>query len=240
MDSQNNKPAGGPQNKKYAVGIVFILIGALLIAFNTGALPYDLKHIIISWPMLLITIGVISLLKRESVFPGAILITIGGFFLLPRIFHFDYSEYHLFWPMILIVVGLFVLFKGFHRPVIRRKREHPIEGGYIIEDNVFSGTKKRVIHQEFKGGQINCIFGGSEIDLTQTVLAEGTNELEINAIFGGITLVIPSDWKVIIKTTSIFGGFTDKRWHVKEPSDSLRILVVKGSTIFGGGEIKSI
>jgi predicted membrane protein len=111
--------------------------------------------------------------------------------------------------------------------------------GFIHEENVFSGGKQRVMHQEFRGGHINCVFGGSEVDLTQATLAEGISELEVNTIFGGVTLIVPADWKIQLKMTSIMGGFADKRSYVKESPDPSRMLIIKGSTIFGGGEIKS-
>jgi hypothetical protein len=51
--------------------------------------------------------------------------------------------------------------------------------------------------------------------------------------------VVPSDWKVQLKMTSILGGFNDKRTFIKESPDPSRILIIKGTAIFGGGEIKS-
>ena len=96
-----------------------------------------------------------------------------------------------------------------------------------------------MMHQVFRGGHINCIFGGSEVDLTQATLADGVSELEVNTIFGGVTLIVPADWRVQLKMTSIMGGFSDKRSYIKENTDPSRILIIKGSTIFGGGEIKS-
>ena len=83
------------------------------------------------------------------------------------------------------------------------------------------------------------MFGGSEIDLTQAKLAEGVYTLEVNAIFGGVTVIVPSDWKIELKMTSILGGFTDKRAYIKENPDPSKVLVIRGSAIFGGGEIKS-
>ena len=94
------------------------------------------------------------------------------------------------------------------------------------------------MNQVFKGGKVSNIFGGTEIDLTQATLAEGRNELIIECIFGGVTLIVPSDWKVVLNMSSIMGGFSDKRMYIKESSDS-RILIVKGTAIFGGGEVKS-
>ena len=122
--------------------------------------------------------------------------------------------------------------------IINAPANNYTEEGYINETNIFSGSKHRVVNQVFKGGRVSNIFGGTEIDLTQATLAEGRNELIIECIFGGVTLIVPSDWKVVLNMSSIMGGFSDKRMYIKESSDS-RILIVKGTAIFGGGEIKS-
>ncbi len=244
MEPQGTKQENGPHLKKLILGVIVIVAGFLLLLSNTGFLPYDLKHVIFSWQMLLIGIGVVSLFSSESRTPGTVLILIGGFFILPRLFNLSFDIMHVFWPVLLIGLGVLILTRrmprrswAHQRPVFRV--DQPIEDGYIHEENIFSGGKQRVMHQVFRGGHINCVFGGSEVDLTQATLAEGINELEINTIFGGVTLIVPSDWRVQLKMTSIMGGFSDKRAYVKENPDPSRVLVIKGSTIFGGGELKS-
>ena len=231
--------------KKGAFGLIIIAAGILLLGFNFNILPDHLHHIIFSWQMLLIVIGTVSLFTSENKTPGMILIFIGGFFMIPRILDIDTGK--LFFPMLLIAIGLMLLFK---RGMFNWR--HPfkvagpgnsgftsyVEEGFINESNIFSGSKHRVVNQVFKGGKVSNIFGGTEIDLTQATLAEGRNELIIECIFGGVTLIVPSDWKVVLNMSSIMGGFSDKRMYIKESSDS-RILIVKGTAIFGGGEVKS-
>lgn len=230
--------------RKSAVGIVIIVAGLVLLLSNFELISDSLHHILFSWQMLLIVIGIVSLLSSENHTPGYILIAIGLIFLLPRIFEPVFNVSHLLVPTILIAIGIFLLLKrvpqrfvnshqGSHQPV------HPLENGYVHEENIFGGSKQCFLQEVFRGGSITCAFGGSELDLTHTCLAEGNNVLEITMIFGGVTLIVPSDWKIILRTTSIFGGFSDKRMYIKESVDNSRVLIIKGSTIFGGGEIKS-
>jgi predicted membrane protein len=195
--------------------------------------------------MLLIIIGTVSLFTSENRTPGFILLFIGGFFIIPRILDFDTSK--LFFPMLLIGFGLLILFKKGFTSLWRNPKQAGfrsteftpyVEEGYINESNIFSGSKHKVVNQVFKGGKVSNIFGGTEIDLTQATLGEGRNELLIECIFGGVTLIVPSDWKVVLNMSSVMGGFSDKRMYIKESLDS-RILIVKGTAIFGGGEIKS-
>jgi predicted membrane protein len=233
--------------KKGMLGIIVILAGLALLLFNTGFLPYYFRHVLISWPMLLIAIGVVSFIGRENRVPGIILIVIGGFFLIPRVFDLDFNFAQLFWPLILICVGVLILFRKFPHPRNWKNRmgNSPDnimaanDQGYIFEDHIFSGTEKRIVNKEFKGGRVNVIFGGIKLDFTQAGLAEGNNELEINVVFGGATVIVPCEWKVQLKNTSIFGGFSDKRYCIKDTTDPSRVFIIKASSVFGGGEIKT-
>jgi len=229
--------------KKYAFGFVVIMAGLLLLAFNFDILPYGLKHVLFSWQMLLIAIGLISIFGNDSRMPGMILLFIGGFFLIPEIFVMHISFFRLFWPCILIGIGLLIL----SNRSVHGKWRHRFEGrtstlpeeGFINESNIFSGSKHRVTNQVFRGGKITNIFGGTEIDLTQATLPDGQTILTVDCIFGGVNLVVPADWKVIININAIMGGFSDKRIVIKEVSEPNKVLIIRGSAIFGGGEIKS-
>jgi predicted membrane protein len=231
-------------NKRFAFGFLVIITGLLLLAFNFDIFPWDLRHIFFSWQMLLIAIGIISISNSESRTPGIILILVGGFFLVPEVFDFHIQFVKLFWPVLLIAIGVMILVRrGIHGPGHmhwhKEQNRSDLDDGYINETNIFSGSKRRITHQVFKGGKVSNIFGGTEIDLSQSTLAEGRVELTIECVFGGVTLIVPSDWKVVLNVNSIMGGFADKRNLVREPSDPSRILVIRGSSIFGGGEIKS-
>lgn len=242
-----NKNNHDNYRKKGILGIVVILAGMALLLFNTGLIPHVFRHIIISWPMLLVAIGLVSLFVSENRLPGSILIIIGAFFLFPRIFGLDISFASIFWPLLLISFGVLILFRRFPHPKnLKQSFGNSPENvaaandqGYIIEDHIFSGTEKRISAKDFKGGRVNTIFGGIKLDLTQCTLAEGTQILEVNVVFGGATIIVPCEWKIQLKNTSVFGGFTDKRYCVKENPDSTSVLVIRASSVFGGGEIKT-
>jgi predicted membrane protein len=159
---------------------------------------------------------------------------------MPDIFHRVFSEdvnfWHVFWPAVIILLGLGMIFGTGH--FFRRRHANTISSGddYLDEVAVFGGGE-RVIHSDsFKGGRMVAVFGGSKIDLTNTKLAPGVNELEIVLIFGGSELYIPSDWNIKVEVFSIFGGYSDKRGASQV--DYSKTLIVKGVTLFGGGEIK--
>ena len=230
--------------RKIIFGFLVIIAGSLLIGFNMGYIPAEYKAIVFSWQMLLIAIGVTNLFGKDHWVFGTILIAIGAFFLAPLIHQFNFDFTGLLWPALLIVLGLIIIFKKGHRhnrmgqPWKSPHTEFKMESGYIEESNVFSGNKHVMIPGEFKGGKISNIFGGTEIDLTQTTLPEDTVFLEIECVFGGVSLIVPSDWNVQIAVKSVMGGFNDKRRIIRTNGNKGK-LVIKGSAVFGGGEIKS-
>jgi len=146
--------------KKGLLGVIIIFAGLALLLFNTGIFPEYFRHIIFSWPMLLLIIGIVSLIGSENRIPGVILMLIGGFFLMPRVFDFNISFTHLFWPLILICLGILILVRRFPHPGHWKQRlaNSPNAGaaldqGYVFEDHIFSGTEKRIISKEFRGGE---------------------------------------------------------------------------------------
>lgn len=232
--------------KKIVLGLLIASAGALLLGFNLGYLPIEYKDIIFSWPMILIALGLVNISAKESRFSGILLLAIGSFFISPRFFSFDAQ---VAWPILLIFGGLLIVFKkGFNRrkyvleATCKSGETREFEQGKIFENNVLGGSKVRFENEVFKGGEINNVFGGSDIDLTGCSLSDGINELEINCIFGGVKLTIPNDWAVQMKVVSILGGFSDKRTNFGKTYDATnkKTLIIKGTTIFGGGEIKSI
>ncbi len=240
MEKYHRAHSSNSRMKKVVFGIIIVVVGLLLLASNFGELPRYLRNIIFSWQMLLIAIGLINLASRESKSVGLILIAVGSFFLLPDIFVFSFDFVELFWPILLIVVGVsIIMFGGRALRWRNRHKTSTIDSGFLDVVTIFGGTEKRIANQVFKGGDIVNIFGGTEIDLTQAILNEGTNVLEITCVFGGISLVVPADWNVRWEVASIFGGFADKRHIIKTSADDNKVLVVKGSGIFYGGEIKS-
>ncbi len=89
--------------------------------------------------------------------------------------------------------------------------------------------KKNIQIDGFKGGNITAIFGGSELNFTDSTLADGINNLEVIFIFGGTNIMIPSDWSVSIQTTSILGSMKDKRIiQQSQAFDKNKQLVITG------------
>lgn len=227
------------QNNRAIIGVILVLVGLFLVMRNTGIFPGFIDHIIFSWQMLLITIGVvITLGSSGGKTAGIIVMAVGAFFLIPEIFR-QTLNVDMFWPSIFIVIGVIFLFS--RRKGWNTQSTQPVVGDdYIDYVHVFSGGERQIVSTNFRGGKVTAIFGGSEIDLTKAILAPGVSELELACVFGGATIIVPDDWNVKIEVVPVLGGFGDSRkLHPGRTIDMSKQLIIKGAVVFGGGEVKS-
>lgn len=113
---------------------------------------------------------------------------------------------------------------------------HPSDD-FLDAVSVFSGVKKTILSKNFRGGEIVNVFGGTELDFTQADI-NGRVIIDITQIFGGTKLVVPSNWQVVSDIASVFAGVDDKRMRMAPPSNE-KVLVLKGTSIFAGVDIRS-
>ena len=243
MENEKNKMAKRSESShRLMIGILLIIAGLILILKKSTVLPqpldYFIDDVIFSWQMLLIAIGVVSLIGSDNKTPGIVLICVGGFFLIPELFTDFFRSFNFFWPALFIVIGVVLLLNSKRLSgVASYKGESKADIIDIV--NIFSGAERQLITDNFKGGKITAIFGGGEVNLTRCSLAPGDNVIEITCIFGGTTIIVPENWNVIIEVTPILGGFSDNRKIIGDVMrDNTRTLAVRGTVIFGGGEIK--
>ncbi|WP_345953308.1 DUF5668 domain-containing protein [Mucilaginibacter sp. PAMB04168] len=113
------------------------------------------------------------------------------------------------------------------------------KGDDVIEAvSVFGGIKKTILSKDFKGGEIINIFGGAELDFTRADI-NGIVEIEIVQIFGGVKLLVPPHWQVRSDVAAIFASVDDKRFGNATAQSSDKILVLKGTSIFAGVDVRS-
>lgn len=238
MESENVNKQFYQSNKATLLGVLLIVLGGLWFMHQADIIGDALWHVIFSWQMLLIALGCLALTERNYTW-GTTLIVVGGLFLYRRA---TGTAIEYIWPVIIILAGLAILFL---RPKYRSGKEWvnsryqagSLNGDFINETAIFGGNERIITSDNFKGGVVVSIFGGSQIDLRQAKLStDGIPVIELTSIFGGSNLIIPSDWDVKVEVTSILGGFADKR--IPMAIDRSKKLVVKGTCIFGGGEIR--
>lgn len=103
--------------------------------------------------------------------------------------------------------------------------------------SIFAGIKKRVLSKQFTGGDIVCVFGGAEVNLTNADFVSPV-ELDLTMVFGGTKLIVPANWEIRSEVAAIFGGVDDKRPQSASGVPE-KTVVLKGTLMFGGVEINS-
>lgn len=108
-------------------GVILILIGLFMLSFSAGLFPVAWRPVFISWPMLLIVLGLIEVFKLHII-PGFMLVVVGNFFLVPRIarvypesWWFGETFVSTYWPILLIAFGVLIILAIAVRPRYFRK-----------------------------------------------------------------------------------------------------------------------
>lgn len=105
-------------------------------------------------------------------------------------------------------------------------------------DAIFSGVNRRMMSKNFQGGKITAAFGGADIDLTQSDF-EGVVTIQVDIIFGGVKMIVPPHWDIRTEVSNIAAGIEDKRFFREGGVDPSKVIILKGTILFGGLEIKS-
>jgi len=108
----------------------------------------------------------------------------------------------------------------------------------INESVIFSGVNRKLMTKNFQGGKATVIFGGLDLDLTQVDFT-GVVTLDLEVGFGGVKMIIPPHWDVRTEVSSIASGLEDKRMFREGGVDTNKVLILKGTLLFSGLEIKS-
>ena len=108
----------------------------------------------------------------------------------------------------------------------------------INESVIFSGVNRKLMTKNFQGGKATVIFGGLDLDLTQVDFT-GVITLDLEVGFGGVKLIIPPHWDVRTEVSNIAAGLEDKRMFREGGVDTNKVLILKGTLLFSGLEIKS-
>lgn len=249
--------ASRTQKGKIGAGLILLTVGVLLLLHQLG---FYFPTWLISWPMLLIVLGLLTIVKHGFRQPVWIFfIGAGSLFMLDKL-NPEIGIHRFIWPAILIMIGLWVIF-GKHRPWNPERWEkwkkerwewkeyensfcqNPLDENQEVTESinstcVFGGTKKNVFSKHFTGGEIVTFLGGAEVNLNHSDI-DGRVKLEIVAVLGGVKLIVPSHWHVITsEMVAVFGGIEDKRVTNGIP-ESNKVLVLEGTSVFGGIEIQS-
>jgi predicted membrane protein len=224
------------------MGVIVIAVGKLWLLQKMHII--DFPYWLFTWKTLVIVIGI--LIGVQSKFKGftwiGFVIT-GAIFMLNDIPGIGKEMRHYTLPLLVIIGGLMLvlraLFKKHDDSGWSNSGFNSSDGSdeYLDITAIFGGSKRKIITKDFKGGEVVGIFGGSELDFTQADLT-GNAVLDTTNIFGGLKIIVPSNWEVKSNITSIFGGVDDKR-KTTVSTENPKVLVLTGFCMFGGVDIRS-
>lgn len=118
------------------------------------------------------------------------------------------------------------------------ERNRSYSEDFIDVTSVFGNTKKMVLSKNFKGGDIVNVFGGVDLNLSQADI-NGRVIIDVTQFFGGIKLIVPPHWQVVPDVASVFAGIEDKRKSGITQMSEDKILIITGTSVFAGIEIRS-
>ena len=229
-------------DKRILLGAILIFLGSIFLLNTMDIFHFQIVHVVFSWPFFMLVIGLFILVNTGKKFLGGVLTGLGTLFLIERIFPEVDFDGGIIIPIFLILLGAYIIFKK-RRIDSEHSYDHTtsnINKDKIDDVSIFGGGQKIILSNNFQGGSVTAVFGGSEINLINCQLAQGDNVIDVLCVFGGTTLIVPKEWNIVVNVTSILGGFSNK--SIRNPSiviDQSRTLHIKGLALFGGGEIKT-
>ncbi len=212
-------------------GLVIVALGTLALLGNFDIIPvHDVWRF---WPLALVAIGIAKLLRPSGRFPGVLFLIFGMWFLLQNLGVWHYSLWSL-WPAIVVLIGLRLVWGGVGRTVSGLP---PDSSSALSAFQILGGSEHHGSTTDFRGGDATAIMGGCKIDLRQAAIKGDEALLDVFAMWGGIEIIVPRTWSVVLRGTPILGGFEDKTEPPREPGGPR--LIVRGTAIMGGVEIKN-
>jgi predicted membrane protein len=221
--------------------IVVMLLGCFFLLRTNGLLPPGL--VISFWGVLLLCVGVVQLFTARGAMKGwALILLVAGLVLQMNAMGLTRIHMRNLWPVFVIGAGGAMLWQAMSggsrswkilegsEPFVKES----VEAGSLNLNYVFSGTDRKIRTRDFKGGEINAVFGGFKLDLTRAEMQNDKTALEANVVFGTGEIIVPENWLVIMETSGVFGTFEDKSRHYQpDAAQPLKTLVVRGSAVFG-------
>jgi len=217
-------------------GIAFIVVGLILAGNAIGITNIDI-FFDGWWTLFIIVPCFIGLFNDSDKTGNVIGLVIGGALLLAcqGLLNFE-MVWKLVVPVALVIIGVSIIFKDsihgkINSEISKINKSQKDIPSYCA---TFSEQNANFENEEFKGADLTAVFGGVKCDLRQAIINSDT-VIKAESIFGGVEIYVPSNVKVKIKSTPIFGGVTDKSVHNQE---SEHTIYINSTCIFGGVDIK--
>ena len=223
-----------------ALGAMIVVIGAFLLLDNLGIVHvHDVWRF---WPVALVVWGVSRIFESLTMAGyvwGGLIALIGAFLLLDNL-GIVMIDFDVIWPVLIIAAGAMLLLRGIEHKRYMEGVQQASSDDSLGAFAVFSGVKRKIDSQDFRGGNVVAVFGGVQIDLRHAAIKAERAVIDLNLLFGGAEVRVPENWTVTVKGIGIFGTFDDKTLHAKpDPNVKQQELVITGAALFGGAKVEN-
>lgn len=220
-------------------GIVLILLGIIWGLNATGVTNIDI-FFDGWWTLFIIVPSAISLVnpKNNGKVSSVICLVIGIFLLLGSLDVFDFDIlWEILLPVIVVIIGLSLIFGNKAKTTVKEKIDNTDFSNVEVITATFGEQNINKAGEKFEKANLDAVFGSIKLDLRDADLKNETF-IKASAIFAGITILVPKDVEVKIKSTPIFGGVTSEGLDEKTNKNAKKTIYVDGFALFGGIEIK--
>lgn len=217
-------------------GFIILAVGVLILLRKLDIFHPDW---LLSWPMILIAIGVITLVKHEfKSFFGVMMLGLGMYFLMEREFNFDFGLQRFIFPIALIFVGIYLITQKRKEQQVLSDIQEKIRSkssSSTTSGEAYNKGEKASFSNESSGAKaysgMSGVSGTSYSDsvsidsimsgINKRMLTKNFQGGKLTAAFGGIDLdLTQSDFSgmVTLQVDVIFGGIklvVPPHWDVR-------------------------
>jgi|WetSurMetagenome_2_1015567.scaffolds.fasta_scaffold238767_1 hypothetical protein len=227
------------------IGLTLVLFGGLLALREFAVIDPNVPTERL-WPVILVGLGLASLVSRRGAMHAVVsllVIFVGVGLLCSHLGYVDLGVHHL-WPFLIVLIGLLIIWRGLtHRRMGSqsgfRGESDTVDTDVIHRAITMGGGEFKIDSQNFKGGELSAVMAGMQIDMRGAALAEGGARLDLHCVLGGIELLVPAGWRVVSEITPVLGGVEDRTARATEAPDKRNLLVLTGTAVMGGVEVKN-
>ena len=144
--------------------------------------------------------------------------------------------------LVKIGVGVVVVLAalGAVAQVMARRRTVGDETSDEFEIAVYVGGVQRSCRASaLRRGVVSVFCGGVDLDLREATLAPEGATLDLSATWGGVNVVVPRTWKVVVEDRSVLGGVDAKVTPPEDLPENAPRLDVSVSARLGGVTVKA-
>jgi hypothetical protein len=210
----------------------FILIGLGLGAIANQIWDFNFWELAFNWwpAVVIVILGVRVIESSVFIIDAVIALLVLAFIQVGLLGYLPSQWGNFVLPGVLLVIGIRILIRNLF-PELFNKEDTSDAPDYFV---MFSGLEKKLTNKKFQGLNMTILFGGIDLDLSKVKLDGEEAVIDVFCMFGGFELKTPKGVRVDFQGVPVFGGVETKN----TPDKGDKKIIIRGFTLFGGGEAK--